>query len=174
MVAKKSLKSQLNNLGLHFRVFGRAESKELQKILRVGENIHQCAHGYYLGGSGLLVVTDQRILLIDKRTLYLNLEEFLYSSIQSVDLSVRALQASLTIRCLDKQIVFRSLSDARLRNMRMFIKEAARRFIADNDMKEDNLNIENARPTVVWRPNNAALVPRLRPTKFYGSNLSGQ
>jgi hypothetical protein len=166
MVAKKSLKSQLNSIGLHFRIFGRGEVKELQRILRFGENIFQCAYGYYHGGSGLLVVTDQRIILLDKRTFYLNFEEFSYSKIYNIEISVRAMQATLKLSCDDKKLVFRSLSDARLRNMSKYINEAVRRFSESNmDVVGEQLN--TVAPSV-WRVNNSALVPRMRPTKFYG------
>ncbi len=173
MVAKKSLKGQLKNIGLHFRIFGRAEVKELQRILRFGENIYQCAFGYYHGGSGLLVVTDQRILLIDKRTFYLNLEEFTYKNIKNVELQFKTLQATLTVHCLDKKLIFRSLSDARLRNMSMYIKESAKRLSEPSaepnaDPISDQLNPSNPK---AWRVNNSALIPRLRPTKFYGVSL---
>lgn len=170
MVARKSLNSQLANIGLHFRVFGRGEVKELQKILRIGENIYQCAYGYYHGGSGLLVVTDQRILLLDKRTLFLNLEELAFKSVTKVNVQFRALQAILTIQCSDKKLVFRSLSDARIRNISMYIKEVARRLSEQNENVISN-EISSAKQVNVWRVNSSALVPRLRPTKFYGVSL---
>lgn len=171
MVAKKSLKSQLDNIGLRFRIFGRGEVKELQRVLGPYENIVQCAFGFFNGGSGLLVATNQRLLFIDKTAFYVNLEEFSYDAIDKVEINSQPLQASLTVFGLNKKVQFKSLSDARLRRISNYTKASidrlARELMFGNYEEKQNSKIPVVYANSVWRPQNTIMLPRLRPTKFY-------
>lgn len=118
MVSKISVKSQLRRIGHRFRVFGRAEANELKNILVPGESILQCAYGHYHGGSGLLVATDQRIVLVDKRAFYLNVESMSYDKLNHIDYKQDKLHGVLYIQSGIKRVIFRSMSDARLKEIR--------------------------------------------------------
>lgn len=141
MEARKSLQSQLANLKLRFIFFGRAEAKELVRVLRDGEVVKHCVHGYYHGGSGLLVATNQRLFLIDKRPYYLNVEEAEYDRIQMIEVVQKIFQATLTFQSRENSLTFRSVSDARLKALKRYvdgrinepqmIEEALRRIDAD-------------------------------------------
>lgn len=125
MVSKSSVSTQLKRVGHKFRIFGRAEAKELKNILTPGESILQCAHGHYHGGSGLLVATDQRILLIDKRPFYLNVESMSYDKLNHIDFKQDKLHGVLYMQSGVKRVIFRSISDARLK----FIRKRAEEFM---------------------------------------------
>ena len=122
MVSRKLLANQLNQTGHRFRIFGRTELKQLRRILNPGEIINQCVFGYYQGGSGLLVATDERVLLIDKRPFYLYVEDHDYASVSSVDFTSRLLQGVLYFQAGAKRIVFTSVSDARLAKLKSYIQ----------------------------------------------------
>ena len=170
MVAKRTLASQLNKIGFRSRIFGYREVAELQKILMPGESVLQCAYGYYDGGSGLFAVTDHRVLLIDKKPLFLNIEELSHESIRSVQTEVGFLYATISVVTVNKKLVFRSVSDARLKHALSLI---------------DVLKSENSTPLTMAKQYRAlmsrpyidprwvqkkrnALLARSRPTKFTG------
>lgn len=121
MVSKSSISSQLKRLGHKFSFFGRAEINELKNIINPGESIVQCAYGKYHGGTGLLVATDQRIVLVDKRPFYLNVESMTYEKLNHIDFKQDKLHGVLYLQSGIKRVIFRSISDARLK----FIKQKA-------------------------------------------------
>lgn len=173
MVAQKSLRSQLSRLRLHFWVFGRAEVRELRKILKPGEVIVHCAHGYYHGGSGLLVATNDRLLLIDKRPFYLNLEELKYHTIRDVSVKRHFLSATIRIRSGYKNLHFRSISDARIVMISDYVNDeievARRRFakaLSQSKLPRGTKDYQNP----AWSPHNPVTIRRVRPKKFYAPN----
>jgi hypothetical protein len=118
MVSRSSVSSQLKRLGQKFRFFGRSEAKELKNIINPDESILQCAYGHYHGGSGLLVATDKRIVLVDKRPFYLNVESMSYDNLTHVDYRQDKLHGVLYLQSGIKRVIFRSMSDARLKFIR--------------------------------------------------------
>lgn len=174
MVASRTIKSQLSRLHLRCWVFGRAEAKELRKILKPGEVIVHCAHGYYHGGSGLLVATNERLLLIDKRPFFLNLEEMQYQNIKGSEIIQHMLTATINIQAGYKNLRFKSVSDARLKQISHYINEeiefARRRFA--KALTNSKLLRGSSKPyqNPGWSPHHPAVLPRRRPTKFYSTN----
>ena len=175
MVAQKTIKSQLSRLRLHMWIFGRAEVRELRKILKPGEVIVHCAHGYYHGGSGLLIATNERLLLIDKRPFYLNLEEMKYQNIKGVDVAQHLLTATISLHSGYQNIRFKSVSDARLKMIAEYVEEeiqvARRRFakvFSNSNVLRKGLK---AYQNPAWTPHHPAVLPRRkRPTKFYSTS----
>jgi len=168
MVTNKSVLAQLNSIGHRLRLFGRAEIKELQNILQPDEQIIQCAYGYYQGGSGLLVATDKRLLLVDKRPFYLNLESLPFDQIRDIDFGARLLQGSLFLQVGLKKLVFRSVSDARLRHICTYAREKLdtieKPLFATIQSTSQASNKPYLNPS--WRPHHITLLPKPRPTKF--------
>lgn len=177
MVARKTLKKQLADLKLRGWIFGRAEIKELRKLLNPDEIVKHCAYGYYTGGSGLLVATNERILLVDKQPLYLNVEEISYESVRSVECRQKNLQALISICTSMKRLQFRSFSDARLKLMEKYVSERAleaQNVIANNITQEQSFT-----PTPYinsgWRHRTGVILPRRirrHPSKFHGPNTA--
>jgi hypothetical protein len=108
-----------------FRIFGRSECKELQKIISPDEHVFMAAYGFYAGGSGLFVATDARVLLIDKQPFYVNIEDIRYEHITRVDITNGKLQSSLKVCAGSHGLTFKSLSDARLKQMYHYIQARA-------------------------------------------------
>ncbi len=171
MVAQRSIKSQLSRLKLHFWIFGRAEIKELRKIMEPSEVIRHCTHGYYHGGSGLLVATNKRLMLIDKRPFYLNLEEMNYEFIRDVRYEQKFLQATLHVRTGVKNLVFRSVSDAHLKQIQQYVSDeislAKKHFAKEFSEKRLGAFETKQYKSPAWTPHNPLILKRRRPTKFY-------
>lgn len=159
MVDHGSVLQQLKQLGLRYRFFGVSETQELANVLNPHEQIYHCIFGFYQGGSALLVATNSRLLLVDKRPFFLNLEDIRYEMINEVDFAGRLLDAAVSLHTGNKQLRFRSFADARLRSLCGFVQDQITRARQLEHM------IEQTRPAATeWRP--YSLLPKRRVGKF--------
>ncbi|HKR82247.1 MAG TPA: PH domain-containing protein [Candidatus Saccharimonadales bacterium] len=117
MVNLKEVDRQLKNIGYSFHFFWRAERRELCNVLTPGEMIQHCANGQYEGGLALLCVTDQRILLIDRKPLYLTLEDVRFDMVTEVDYRHRLLNAAIHVTTPNRTLVFIGWNHTVLRNL---------------------------------------------------------
>lgn len=124
MISLQEVESRLARAGLKNRYWGRAEVRELTKIILPDESVFHAVNGRYEGGGGLLVATDRRLLLVDKKPLFLNLQDVRYDSIAEVDFSARLLDATVAIRTLNKIMRFTTKRQNSLRRLTMAVQEA--------------------------------------------------
>lgn len=118
MVSQKSVEEQLKRISFNGKAWGRAEINELPHILLEDEEIHECVNGMYEGGFALLVATNFRLLLIDKKPLnYLTVEDMRFDMINEIDYSHRLLGARITVSAGNKTLQFRSYNQQRLRKL---------------------------------------------------------
>ncbi len=118
MVSAESVDKQLKRLKFNIHGWGKSEVRELHCILMDGEEIYECVNGMYEGGFALLVATDSRVLLIDKKPLnYLTVEDLRFDMINELDYSHRLLGAHITISAGSKSLTFKSYNQARLRKL---------------------------------------------------------
>ncbi len=122
MKTLKEVDKRLAELGHYNRYMARAEIRELPHILSDHEEILACVTGYYQNGYALLVVTDYRMLLIDKKPLFLNLEDTRFDMISEVDFSNHLLNAAISIRTINKTMVFKSVRQRKLRDATTLIQ----------------------------------------------------
>jgi len=165
MVSRENVLDQLKTLDLRFRIFGRTEVKELANVLNAGEQIRHCIYGFYQGGSALLVATDARLLLIDKRPLFLNLEDIRYEMINDVNFSARFLDATVSLFTGNKKLEFRSFTDARLRSLCGFVQDQITKARQLEHMVEEVSPAMNE-----WKP--YSLLPRPKISKYKKSTNS--
>jgi hypothetical protein len=98
--------------------WGRAEIAELQHVLLTDEVISECVNGIYEGGFALLVATDIRVLLVDKKPLnYLTVEDVRFDMISEMDYNHRMFGANIRISAGSKSLIFRSYNKIRLRKL---------------------------------------------------------
>lgn len=115
MVTRHEIERQLKAIGADFRFWGRAEARELEHIIVPGENITYAINGRYEGGFAMLCITDQRAVLIDKKPMYLTLEDIRYDMISELDFSQRLVDATLMIYTLNKTLRFTAIKMGALR-----------------------------------------------------------
>lgn len=115
MVSLSHIEDQLKGIGCNFRFWGRPEIRELANILVPGEEIAQIVNGQYEGGFAMLAVTNHRLLLIDKKPLFLTVEDIRFDMIAEIDYSARLLNSTVRIITANRTMVFTSWSTARLR-----------------------------------------------------------
>ncbi|MFZ1324348.1 MAG: PH domain-containing protein [Candidatus Saccharimonadales bacterium] len=128
MVTHQEIERQLKAIGAEFRFWGRAEVKELEHILVPGENIVYCLNGRYEGGFAMLCITDQRVVLVDKKPFYLTLEDVRYDMVSEVDFSQRLLDATITVCTVNKKLIFTALKAQLLRKATSYLQNRVMEF----------------------------------------------
>jgi hypothetical protein len=109
------VKKLLSKAGYRTSMFQRAEVKELCNVLHDDEQIFQATNGYYEGGFSLLVATDSRLLLIDRKPMFLTLDSIAYSMIQEVSFNYRLLNSTIHIYTSNKCLDFSSWNQSQIR-----------------------------------------------------------
>jgi len=118
MVSKKEIHKQLKRIKFNHLGWGRSEAAELPSIILPDENIYECVNGMYEGGFALLVATDVRVLLIDKKPLnFLTVEDMRFDMITQIDYNHRLLGAHIDISSGNKDLRFRSYNQPKLRKL---------------------------------------------------------
>lgn len=123
MVSTNECDAQLKGLGITAKMWGRSDRRELPNILMSGEQITGLVTGWYEHGFATLVATNHRLLLVDKRLLFLTVEDVRYDMIAEVDYSAGALfSARVSVTTVNKTLRFTSIAQKRLREMTMFVQ----------------------------------------------------
>jgi len=122
MADLKELEHRLKEIGCNFRFWGRSELRELANILLPNETVYHCVNGTYQGGFAMLVATDQRVLLIDKKPMYLSLEDIRYDMISEVDFNHRAMDANIHVITPNRSLRFVAYNQGRLRKMFHYVQ----------------------------------------------------
>lgn len=118
MVSAKSVEEQLKKIKFSAKSWGKAEISELPDILLDDEKISECVNGTYEGGFALLVATNIRLLLIDKKPLkFLTVEDLRFDMINQIDYSHRLMGARINVSAGNKNLKFTSFNQQRLRKL---------------------------------------------------------
>lgn len=125
MVTEESVHKQLKALGFKTFGWGRAEVSELHNIMLPDEKIFDCVNGIYEGGFALLLATDVRVLLVDKKPLnYLTVEDLRFDMINEIDYNHRLIGANIIISTGSKTLRFNSFNQPRLRKLINHVQHA--------------------------------------------------
>jgi hypothetical protein len=118
MISKQAVEEQLKRIGCNFRFWGRSEINELGRILMEDEIIAQAVNGEYTNGFAMLVSTNHRLLLVDKKPfLYLTVEDVRYEMITEFNYNHRLMNATINIFTANKTLTFTSWNMHRLRKL---------------------------------------------------------
>ena len=117
MVTLSVVDAQLKQAGCHVRMWGRSEVRELCDILLPGETIHAAVNGQYDAGFALLVATDFRVLLIDKKPKYLTLKDIRFDMITELDYANRLMDSTIRIFTPNRELRFLAFNTVRLRKL---------------------------------------------------------
>jgi len=173
MVHVSIIEAKLSKMGVKLSRWFRAEVKELEKILMDDEDIVNVVPGRYFGGYAMLVATDRRLLMIDKRAFFMNLEDIRFDMISEVDFSSRMLDSTVTLFTLNKQHRFTSTKYKRqLRDLTAYVQQQVAQlrqqqyqpqqqpmYANDNPQSEHHfLTSHLHRPTFLRTPNTHKMV----------------
>jgi len=138
MVHPSIIEARLGELGFRASRWFKAEIHELQHILMNDETIVALACGRYFGSFALLVATDQRLLLIDKRVFFMTIEDSRYDMISEIDFNMQMYAANLTIYTMNKTHKFTSVKYKReLRDLTKYVQRRVWEFRQANQMSSD-------------------------------------
>src|SRR5574337_288601 len=161
MVHLSVIDAQLTKLGVKKTFLCKPEIHELQRILMEGEDIIKCVPGRYSGGFAILVATDHRLLLIDKKPMYLTVEDIRYDMISEVHLSAGLFNATLTLYTVNKQLAFSAYRQHQLRELTSFAQKRVmelRQYHHEGSVQIDNQQIYThplaamAQPAAAYQP----------------------
>ena len=139
MVDTKSVLKQLKAIKFGSTMWNQAEIRELPHILHEHEKIEECVNGFYEGGVALLVATDSRVLLIDKKPLnFLTVEDLRFDMINEIDYSHRLMGATISISTGSKNLKFSSMNQPRLRRFINTVQERMSLIKKDQNDKVEN------------------------------------
>lgn len=123
MVTSQYVEEQLKRIGCNFKFWGRPEIRELANILIPDEIISGCTNGRYEGGSALLCVTNFRVLLVDRKPMFLTLEDIRFDMISELDFSARLMDSTIRIITPNRTLRFTSWNNPRLRNILTYTQQ---------------------------------------------------
>lgn len=126
MVALHRVDTMLARAGLYNKYWGRAAVRELCAVLWDDEVIVAAVNGRYEAGWALLVATEHRLLLIDKKLWYLTIEDIRYDMLAEVDYSSGVIDAIIKFNTFNKSLAFRSMRQTRLRAMTYYVQHQIR------------------------------------------------
>ncbi len=118
----EKVEMQLRAIGRSMRFWGRTEMRELTQVLMPDEEIAECVNGRYENGFGMLCVTDKRTLLVDKKPLFLMLEDIRFDMITELDYGQQAFMSSLRVVTPGRKLIFSTWDQSRLRNALDYIQ----------------------------------------------------
>lgn len=123
MVKLDQLETQLKRVGCNFRFWGRGEKRELANVLTEDEQVAHCVNGRYEGGFAMLCVTDQRLLLIDHKPMFMAVEDIRFDMIAEIDFSSQLLISSVKVITPSRTLEFNSWSHHHLREVLNFTQQ---------------------------------------------------
>lgn len=123
MVTLQHVEEQLKRVGCNFRFWGRPEIRELANILMPDEIIAGCTNGRYEGGFALLCVTSHRLLLIDRKPMFLTLEDIRFDMISEIDYSARLMDSTIRVMTPNRTLAFTGWNQTRLRKILNYTQE---------------------------------------------------
>lgn len=149
MVTRQEIDRQLKAIGVKSGWWGRAEIKELEHIIEPGETIMYCINGYYQNGFAMLCITDHRVLLIDKKPLYLTVEDVNYDMISEVDFDGRLIDSSVNIHTISKNMKFTCWSGPILRKATAYLQRRILEFRRQSILTEQIMSMQKNDDPVV-------------------------
>lgn len=98
------------------------ELNELPKLLLPGEKIEGVISGFYSAGPATICVTNERLLLIDKKFIRLTIEDIRFDSLGEIQYSQQLFLASLKLIFAGQTLQFRSFYRRELRNFIQYVQ----------------------------------------------------
>lgn len=109
MVQRSVIEARLSQLGIKISRWFKPEINELENLLLDDERIISAVPGRYFSGFALLVATERRMLLLDKRAFFMTVEDIRYDMVSQINFSTRFFDATVDFFTLNKEHVFTTI-----------------------------------------------------------------
>ncbi|HSX32539.1 MAG TPA: PH domain-containing protein [Candidatus Saccharimonadales bacterium] len=174
MVTLSYVEEQLKRIGCNFKFWGRPEIRELAKVLMPDEIIAGATNGRYEGGFALLCVTSHRLLLVDRKPLFLTLEDIRFDMIAEINFNARLLDSTIRIMTPNRTLAFTGYNQHRIRNILNYtqqkVMEIRQHYLMGQFQQQPAVNQRGAAPIVgglVMRGSNQGQQHHLLPLNPY-------
>jgi hypothetical protein len=135
MHSYQSVIHQLEQLGVRPGRLFLGEVRTLPRILLPDENIEMFMSGRYEAGPAILVATNKRLILVDKKPFNLSIEDIPYDMISEVQYSMQAFNAKITIHSISKTVNMMSYRQSMLRRFAGFVQAKVMFIRAHNQLQ---------------------------------------
>ncbi len=170
MVDPKIIKVQLAAINADLPFWVNAEVRELSRLIVPGEIIRHVLNGRYQGGSAILCATDLRLLIVDKKPMFLAVEDVRYDMIAEVNFTHQLLEASIHLAAFNKDFSFTSYRKRQLHDVTEFIQHKlsdVRRNLQDEPrILEGALKSQRSESNIILEQNNSFDVTQEQAKEF--------
>ena len=130
------VRTQLHQIGFKNKYFGWSALRQLPMILERNEIIEHVVTGVYQDGYAVIVATNKRVLILDKKPMSFRAEDIHYEMISQVEHYLGPMFAKLRIRSLSNACEFTSIHAS---DVQSFANHVDRR------VNKIRLNMQNVR-----------------------------
>ncbi len=124
MIHPQILRQQLDKLGVGTFPFCRAELKELPNLMIPGEEVEQIMAGRYNASYAIIVATNFRILIIDKKLGFgLVFEDIPYDMLAEVEYIRMPFASKLIVFARSKKIEFKAYNAAPVKQFAQYLEQ---------------------------------------------------
>jgi hypothetical protein len=127
---EQRIKQELRELGVSRYGLLKLESRFLPRIIHKGEHIMGVVYGSHQEGSVMIVATDRRIIVLDKKPLFVNEDEISYVVVGGVSFSHAGLGTTVTLHTRTKDYTVQTLNQQCARG---FVEYIERRCLEHNE-----------------------------------------
>ncbi len=103
------VRQQLHSAGFKNKYWGWSAIRQLPMILEADEEIERVVTGIYSDGHAVVLATNKRMIILDKKPMSFRAEDIHYEMVSEVEHYLGPLAAKLRIHCLSKSFEFSSL-----------------------------------------------------------------
>lgn len=170
MHSYETVLNQLDSLGIrHGRIF-RGEVRALARLLLPDEQIEQFMTGRYSAGPAILVATNKRMLLVDKKPFNLTIEDIPYDMISEIEYCVQAFNARITIHSISKTIDMMSFRQSLLKRFAIFVQAKVMQIRANNQSIQDPVHRMTYAQAMNYHAPQQAQPRHIATQTYYGSS----
>ena len=119
------VKKQLHSAGFRNRRWGWSAVHQLPMILEDGERIERAVTGGYDDGYVVVLATNRRVLLLDKKPFSFKAEDVRYEMVSEVEHYLGPFVAKIRIHCLSKSIEVTSVHHGNVQAFAIYVDQAA-------------------------------------------------
>ncbi len=123
MIDPETVEQQLKDIGIPRMPMCRAELNQLPSIMVPGEVIEHLMAGIYLGGYAIMVATNRRLLVIDKKVGGIVIEDVPYDMIAEVEYVHTPFKSETIIFARSKKVKFRAFRGTHVREFTEYLQQ---------------------------------------------------
>jgi hypothetical protein len=102
---------QLHDLGVSRYGLQSAESSHLPKIIHKNEKLKAVSYGHYEVGFTMLVATNKRILHLDRKPFFVNIDDIPYDSVIGASLQKSSFRSTLVLKTKNKDYQLQTFNE---------------------------------------------------------------